>query len=279
MSSKQDSTEWHMLRYKAQIGASYLHPFHQPGTACLLSRLDLAAKGCILEIGCGTGRTMVEVAQHDGVKVVGIDLLPEMVAVARRRLWWSALSTQGKVYCASATALPFPTNFFDAVYLESVIGFQSIPVARSMLAEMHRVLTPGGLLVAGESVWLPGTTAVAAADRAASSSSVFGSMVVASQPWDADAWQALMVELDFTIVEVKRLEDLIRSGDCAAVTRTWRSTLADTLSWVYRLRGLVQPELRQARRRYRRAIAADSESSQALMEACLFVCRKGRVVS
>jgi ubiquinone/menaquinone biosynthesis C-methylase UbiE len=53
-------------------------------------------------------------------------------------------------HLASAEALPFPDDWFDAAYLVTVLG--EIPRPAAALAELRRVLKPGGRLVIGEFV-------------------------------------------------------------------------------------------------------------------------------
>ncbi len=65
------------------------------------------------------------------------------MAEARRRGYSNVLATRG-----SGAALPFPDRRFDAAYLVSVLG--EIPEPAAALAELRRILKPGGRLVIGE---------------------------------------------------------------------------------------------------------------------------------
>lgn len=90
----------------------------------------------VLEIGCGTGLVLERLTPHAG-SVVGVDLSPGMLELARRR----AL----EVYEGSATALPFPDASFDVVCSFKVLAH--VPDVRAALSEAARVLRPGGIAV------------------------------------------------------------------------------------------------------------------------------------
>lgn len=95
----------------------------------------------VLDAGCGTGR-MARFLTDRGCSVVGVDLSPGMLAMARRD------HPDLDVREGSLTALPFGDNGFDAVLLwYSLIHLtgDELPLA---LAEVARVVRPGGLVLA-----------------------------------------------------------------------------------------------------------------------------------
>jgi ubiquinone/menaquinone biosynthesis C-methylase UbiE len=91
----------------------------------------------ILEAGCGTGLVMERVQSGDSALPFGIDLSAGMLAVARRH--------GRKVAQASVTALPFPDESFDVAYSFKVLAH--VPEIHKALAEMARVVRPGGTVV------------------------------------------------------------------------------------------------------------------------------------
>ena len=94
----------------------------------------------VLDVACGTGVLTREAADRTGPSgaVTGLDLSPEMLAVAAR------LSPELRWQQGSADALPFPDRSFDAVVSQFGLMFFPDPVAG--LREMMRVLVPGGRL-------------------------------------------------------------------------------------------------------------------------------------
>jgi SAM-dependent methyltransferase len=101
-----------------------------------LDRLPLAPAARLLDAGCGSGRTLDELAGYG--RVSGIDLSPEAVAAARRR-------GHDDVHVARAEELPFADATFDVVTCLDVV--EHTPDDRATLAELRRVTRPGGLLL------------------------------------------------------------------------------------------------------------------------------------
>jgi len=93
----------------------------------------------VLEIGCGVGTDAVQFARA-GARYIGIDQTERAVKLARRRFTLDDL--EGKFQQAEATSLPFGDASFDLVYSHGVI--HHIPDTERVVAEMHRVLRPGG---------------------------------------------------------------------------------------------------------------------------------------
>ncbi len=102
-------------------------------------------RGCkrILDAGCGNGRyTRFLLRQADAdALITGFDLSRHMLRRARRRL------KNGRVsyVAADLTRLPYPDVFFDAIVCGWVL--EHLPDPRPGLAELARVLQPGGKLL------------------------------------------------------------------------------------------------------------------------------------
>jgi ubiquinone/menaquinone biosynthesis C-methylase UbiE len=97
----------------------------------------------ILEVGCGTGGISVYLASQ-GYRVSAVDREqydPE--ALRATRDYSRAQGIALNVYLADAAELPFATGTFEAVVCSNVVEHLDDPQAA--LAEMHRVLVPGGV--------------------------------------------------------------------------------------------------------------------------------------
>jgi ubiquinone/menaquinone biosynthesis C-methylase UbiE len=99
----------------------------------------------LLDVGCGTGRFLREVkANYPRLGVTGLDLSPYYLEVARRELRsWSRV----QLVVGAAEAIPFADGQFDAI--ACIYLFHELPsgVRRAVVAEIRRVLKPGGTLV------------------------------------------------------------------------------------------------------------------------------------
>lgn len=99
------------------------------------------AEGKVLEVAVGTG---LNLPFYDAeLSVVGVDLSPDMLAIARRR----ALDTGRDVDLREGDAhdLAFDDGSFDTVVC--TFSLCNIPDTDRALGEMHRVLRPGGRLI------------------------------------------------------------------------------------------------------------------------------------
>jgi ubiquinone/menaquinone biosynthesis C-methylase UbiE len=104
------------------------------------------ARGKVLEIAVGTGRNLPFYPAD--VEITGIEISPSMLEIARRRA--QSLGRQIDLIAGDAQALPFPDQHFDTVIC--TIALCSIPDERQAVAEVWRVLRPGGSFVALEHV-------------------------------------------------------------------------------------------------------------------------------
>jgi phosphatidylethanolamine/phosphatidyl-N-methylethanolamine N-methyltransferase len=104
------------------------------------------ARGEVLEVGIGTGRTLPQYPTD--VHITGIDPAAKMLAVARRRAQRLGLAVDLQVM--SAEHLRFPAASFHTVV--SSLAFCSIPDPDAALREIRRVLRPGGQLLLVEHI-------------------------------------------------------------------------------------------------------------------------------
>jgi ubiquinone/menaquinone biosynthesis C-methylase UbiE len=94
-----------------------------------------------VDIGCGEGHNTRLLANY-GSYVTGIDISANFVHHARQ---WEEKEPLGIGYLvASAVALPFAASTFG--FATGFMSFMDIPETELVLAEAHRVLTPGGFL-------------------------------------------------------------------------------------------------------------------------------------
>jgi 2-polyprenyl-3-methyl-5-hydroxy-6-metoxy-1,4-benzoquinol methylase len=99
----------------------------------------------VLDAGCGDGVLSLTLAERGG-QVTGVDADPEMLAAARARIAGAGMDVafiQGEL-----GGLPFADDAFDVVVAVTVLCF--VPDAEVALAELARVVRPGGRLVIAE---------------------------------------------------------------------------------------------------------------------------------
>jgi len=91
----------------------------------------------VLDLACGTGDLLFAAAERARV-AVGVDITHRMLELARKR----PVPFPLRLVTADMVALPFDNAQFDVV--TTGYGLRNVPDLRVALAEVHRVLTPGG---------------------------------------------------------------------------------------------------------------------------------------
>ena len=120
------------------------------GAACLAEKPQR-----VLDLGCGTGDLTISIARLAGeyVEITGLDYSLPMLERARQKAARAGLEKRVRFIPGEATSLPFPDGYFDCVGIS--FAFRNLtyknPVRAPHLAEVLRVLGPGGRCVIVES--------------------------------------------------------------------------------------------------------------------------------
>ena len=115
----------------------------QPGRKRGVQALNCEADHQVLEVGVGTGLSLD--LYPDTVKLVGIDLCPDMLKRAQERVRVRNLHNVHALVQMDGRRMSFPSNSFDKVIAMYVIPALDDP--RPLVAEMRRVCKPEGELV------------------------------------------------------------------------------------------------------------------------------------
>lgn len=133
---KANAAEWERIRA--------LHAPEKDVEAAIARHLTTGRIENFLDAGTGTGRMLELIAPH-AAHAVGIDVSPDMLAIARDRLLQGGL-TNAQVRLGDIYRLPFvsgpASNGFDVVLFHQVLHYLDDPGAA--VAEAARVMAPGG---------------------------------------------------------------------------------------------------------------------------------------
>jgi SAM-dependent methyltransferase len=102
------------------------------------------ASGRLLEVGCGPGLMLPDLLAM-GFEVQGVDVSGEMIRRARQRMAGHPLEKRCRFDIGDVERLEFPDASFDAILCMGVLEY--VPRHAPALAEMSRVLRPGGVAV------------------------------------------------------------------------------------------------------------------------------------
>jgi SAM-dependent methyltransferase len=100
----------------------------------------------VLDLGCGSGENLVPLAKR-GACVIGIDISPDLVELARQRLIGYGLAATVRTGSAYATELP--DESVDVVFSMALLHHLDLPAVRT---EIQRILRPGGLFILREPI-------------------------------------------------------------------------------------------------------------------------------
>jgi SAM-dependent methyltransferase len=102
--------------------------------------------GPVLEIGCGTGRVLIPLAEA-GLDVVGVDISPAMLAIARDKVFGAGVAAKVELIQADALRLQLGRTFPCAfIALNSFGHFVEPGEPEIALARLRHHLEPGGML-------------------------------------------------------------------------------------------------------------------------------------
>jgi ubiquinone/menaquinone biosynthesis C-methylase UbiE len=273
MRDEQRQMDLRFLVHLAGTGATEIHPLGRAATTALIEQLDLRPGLRVLDVGCGTGGTMVRLAKYKPARIDGVDVTPEMLRVARRRIRMAGLGARSALHLIEPGGrLPFADASYDRAYTESVLGFQDAEGADALLGEIFRVLKPGGRYVANEAIWRTGVPPETIAATNAACIDDFGLRMASDAPWALDAWLELMSSSGFRVVSAELLdEQLLRNKPNQSFN--WRGLLSTALTRFYRLRAYVTPVGRRRRAIFHR-LNARHHADGLLIEPRLFVLEK-----
>ena len=119
------------------------------GNPFSLGKINAGEK--VLDIGCGAGVDTILASMMVGPEgsVVGVDLVPEMIARAESNLKMTDIKNV-IFHTTSGESLPFPDNTFEVVISNGVINL--IPDKEAALTEIIRVLKSGGRFMAADQI-------------------------------------------------------------------------------------------------------------------------------
>jgi ubiquinone/menaquinone biosynthesis C-methylase UbiE len=152
---KEDHESW---GFTASTGLGFTHTsivdahFEacRPAYGRLLRQARIRPGSHVLDAGCGGGSFLPLLAEQVGPRghVSALDLTAEHVATARLRARRAGLSCD--VVRGDILQLPYADDRFDAVWCANTIQYLSDASLRQALAEMRRVVRPGGLIAIKE---------------------------------------------------------------------------------------------------------------------------------
>jgi phosphoethanolamine N-methyltransferase len=123
-------------------GEGYMAPGGEGNVANIAEGLDMRDRR-VLDIGCGIGGPAFFLVRNYGANVVGTDLEPQLIELAKQRAKQYGLESKTEFQVVEAGPLEFPDESFD--FVVSSGAFTQISNKLKMFKEALRVLKPGGV--------------------------------------------------------------------------------------------------------------------------------------
>jgi SAM-dependent methyltransferase len=142
--SKSDERVGWELIWRHGNGHPRYGSYAAPETAVMDWAAGLPAGGYVLDLGCGLGRHVVHLGVC-GFRMAGVDISPSGIRLTREACADRRISFDGQV--SDMTALPWPDGIFDGALSTSTIHHHPREAIARTLAQVRRVLKPGGLLL------------------------------------------------------------------------------------------------------------------------------------
>ncbi|MCI0396905.1 MAG: methyltransferase domain-containing protein [Chloroflexi bacterium] len=261
------------LRFLAKVGAAYIHPHEKKATDILIQELKLKHGQKVLELGCGTGGTIVRIAGRFKVKMYGVDKLDEMLAMARQRIRITGLPRRVCLFKGNLSALPFGGATFDRVYAESVIGILSSRDIEAVLDEVYRVLGGQGCFVLNDAIWKKSISPeqVQVINRACLED--FGLLQASEAAWSVDDWHEIFRRHGFQ-VQSFLIEECLKPGNRSLQSAmNWRDVASETLSKAYKISGYLNRGLLFEKKKYSQLLKQHQDDGK-YIESRIFVLSK-----
>ena len=144
-----------ILEYFGNSHTSHIHARGKVSTNKMIELLEARENERILEIGFGTGATLVQMATHYKAEFWGYEISKVMYQKALKRVRFCKTHEKiNLILIENKNHFPEPDNTFDRVYAESIIAIQEDIDFLNLLCEIKRVLKPNGVLLFNETIWM-----------------------------------------------------------------------------------------------------------------------------
>ena len=100
----------------------------------------------VLDLGCGTGENVVPLIER-GARVIGMDISPDLIAIAQKRI--NDANLEASLSAGDAYETGLPGESVDAIFCMALIHHLDIKLVRD---EMWRVLRKGGVIILREPI-------------------------------------------------------------------------------------------------------------------------------
>lgn len=263
--------ESNILHYFSKINAQYLHANGEFATKFLIQKLDCQPNTKILEIGFGTGTTLLYLFSiYRNTRFYGLEQSHSMYKKAGERFRFCCVNEHIELsLMTEKNKLPFENNTFDKIYVESVLAIQEGNDLQFMVKEIGRVLKPNGTLVINETIWLDKTPLAEIKRINAFGKQAFG-IIQSSEvvPYLAD-WQKLFEQENLICISTHKFTEM--QGNFDKHFHFPYSFLSFIFTAIGKVKAFFSPSMRREKKYYIQKMQEVIPANVQLMEG-LIMC-------
>ncbi len=255
-----------ILEYFGYSHASHIHARGKLSTHKLIELLEAQENEKILEVGFGTGATIIQMAAQSKAQFFGYELSALMYQKALKRVQFCKM--QEKVNLAlleNKNLFPVPDNTFDRVYAESIIAIQEKSDFLDLLLEIKRVLKPNGVFLFNETIWLDTVSRSKAKQINTACKMSFGIIQSNDDYLHIDDWKNLLTEIGFKHASEVRVADLVPIKE----SLSWTSFYSRMFTLIGKAKATTSVSMRRNWKNFQLKMRSINNSQEKLMEGII----------
>ncbi len=264
-----------ILAWFGEVNSGYIHPFGESATEALIQKAELKGHEKVLEVGFGTGATLVKLkSRYPGIELHGVEYSKGMFEKTRRRLKFCGLPDKVRLYLENTGGgwLDIP-NDFDLIFAESVLAIQEGNALEAAVRLIHGKLKTGGKLILNELVWKAGTPPEIIADINERGKTGFGCIQANGLYPTMQDWAGLLEKYGFRVLEceIMQMENLPKPGFPAFKTALLQSKIYTRMGSIKRW---LNSRLYDEWKGYKNKMAGEFKNNGRYLEPVLIVLVK-----
>jgi ubiquinone/menaquinone biosynthesis C-methylase UbiE len=262
-----------ILQYFSRTRAGFLHAVGEPATERLLALMDVRNNDSVLELGFGTGATLVKlVSRYKSAQIHGLERSIKMFEAAKARMKFCGLENHDLKHTDALPVLPYADNTFDKVIIESVLAIQEENDLSVLIGELHRVLKPGGRLFANETLWLPSVSNEEIRAINGKCKNGFGIIQSNGICKDQGGWKSFLTNSGFKVQRVEVIDELKDQG--MIIPKSFTEMRSGLFTFLGKYRGKMDRGLKSEYHSYKKHMEAVYERGKKYMEGVIMVAQK-----
>jgi ubiquinone/menaquinone biosynthesis C-methylase UbiE len=261
-----------ILDHYGKTHSGFLHSYGEVATEFLIEKLDIQPNQNILEIGFGTGATLVKIASRfPKADYFGIELSDQMLEKARSRIKFCSLENKIALKkINSVEELNVFNSKMDKICIESVLGIQEDDNLKKMILKISELLKSQGKLVVNETIWTNDVGKEEIDRINAACKNAFGIIQSNGKYCNQQMWNELFVECGFKIISSEEIDTKGKNKQKLNLTE-WKSAVFTKLG---KLKGKLNGKLKTEMDFFQKRMDSIITSKKQIMKGYLFVLEK-----